>query len=132
LDNINGPYQVSDIFINAPKNTDLLYVRDINGCGIVKVELAKFIDPVGFPKFFTPNGDGIHDFWQYRSDEDDNFELITIYIRDRYGKLLIQLNPRSKGWNGIINGTLLPTSDYWYNAITLSGEIFTGHFTLKR
>ena len=60
-----------------------------------------------------------------------------IYIFDRYGKLVKQLSPTGEGWNGTFNGTLLPTSDYWFTVEydePISGErkTFRAHFTLKR
>ena len=51
---------------------------------------------------------------------------------DRYGKLLIKLNPLGAGWDGTYNGKLTPTSDYWVYIILQNNKIFRGHFTLKR
>ncbi|WP_100613657.1 T9SS type B sorting domain-containing protein [Confluentibacter citreus] len=81
------------------------------------------------PKFFTPNNDGTHDYWQVY----DNANVISaINIYNRYGKLLKSLAPNSEGWNGTFNGRLLESDDYWY-AITLNtGEVINGHFSLKR
>ncbi|PKQ45796.1 hypothetical protein CSW08_06960 [Confluentibacter flavum] len=81
------------------------------------------------PKFFTPNNDGTHDYWQVY----DNANVISIInIYNRYGKLLKSLAPNSEGWNGTFSGRLLESDDYWY-AITLhTGHIIKGHFTLKR
>ena len=51
------------------------------------------------PNFFTPNGDGINDVWDISSLEDGNAQ---VFIFDRYGKLLAQLNPISnRGWDGL-------------------------------
>ncbi|WP_408024530.1 T9SS type B sorting domain-containing protein [Tenacibaculum sediminilitoris] len=40
------------------------------------------------------------------------------------------------GWNGVYNGTILPSNDYWYNAelIDSNGKVRkkTGHFSLLR
>ncbi|WP_100610517.1 T9SS type B sorting domain-containing protein [Confluentibacter lentus] len=81
------------------------------------------------PKFFTPNNDGSHDYWQVL---DNSNAINTIKIYDRYGKLLKSLQPNAEGWNGTYRGRLLESNDYWY-AITLNtGETIKGHFTLKR
>ncbi|TGV00761.1 T9SS type B sorting domain-containing protein [Flavivirga rizhaonensis] len=81
------------------------------------------------PKYFTPNNDGSHDFWQVF---DTNNSIKMTHIFDKYGKLLKSLPPNSLGWNGTFNGHPLSTDDYWY-AITLnSGEVIRGHFALKR
>ena len=43
----------------------------------------------GFPKFFTPNGDTVNDFWQFiQPIEGETIVLTSIQIFDRYGKLL--------------------------------------------
>ena len=86
-----------------------------------------------FPAFFTPNGDGINDFWNYTPPEEvDGAELIMVEIFDRFGMLLAQVAPDSQGWNGTLAGKKLPSSDYWFRAITVNNEEVKGHFTLKR
>jgi gliding motility-associated-like protein len=37
----------------------------------------------------------------------------TIYIFDRYGKLLNQLNPAGPGWDGTFNNQPLPSDDWF-------------------
>lgn len=129
IENLQGPYQDSNIFNNAPQDTSVVYVRDKAGCGLVEL---KFMEANRFPNFFTPNADGSNDLWQYNRKNDDNFVMLSIHIFDRYGKLVKQINPNGGGWNGTMNGYKLPTSDYWYKALTSNGITFNGHFTLKR
>ena len=87
---------------------------------------------IGYPRFFTPNGDNINDFWQI-SGADAIFQPdTTISIFDRYGKLLRQLRPGDQGWDGKFNAKELPSSDYWFRVNLEDGREFTGHFTLKR
>ena len=125
----SGPYQDSNIFVNAPEGTSIVYVRDKNGCGITQYA---FTHNSGFPKYFTPNDDGMNDVWQYSPQTDDNYTLLMISIYNRYGKLIKQINPYGQGWDGTINGQHMPVSDYWYEAVTSDGLTFNGHFTLKR
>jgi len=61
----------------------------------------------------------------------------VIYIFDRFGKLLKQLRPTGKGWNGTFNNEVMPTSDYWFTVqynepTTNERKTFKSHFTLKR
>jgi gliding motility-associated-like protein len=81
------------------------------------------------PKYFTPNNDGTHDFWQVL-DNTNTIESINIF--NKQGKLLKYLPTHSVGWNGTFNGQLMPTDDYWYLIKLKSGEQLRGHFTLKR
>lgn len=81
------------------------------------------------PKYFTPNNDGNHDFWQVL-DATNTINHISIY--NRYGKLIKDMLPNTVGWNGTFNGKPLESNDYWYVITFNSGETLNGHFTLKR
>ncbi|MBU3820602.1 T9SS type B sorting domain-containing protein [Flavobacteriaceae bacterium XHP0103] len=116
---------------NVINISQTIYVFSDTGCYTNETSFNVIITQNDYyiPKFFTPNNDGSHDTWQVL----DNSNAINfIHIYDRYGKLLKSLLPNSDGWNGIFNGQLMESNDYWY-AITLnSGDIIKGHFTLKR
>ncbi len=134
VNNIDGPYQSSNIFTNVPLGNNTIYVRDTNleGC-IISEELEQDLISEGFPKFFTPNGDGINDFWQFQPPPNaQDIEFASISIFDKFGKLLFQIPRNSIGWNGTFNGRPLPSTDYWFRAIGVDNRVFQGHFTLKR
>lgn len=128
LDAINGPYQDSNKFSNLPPGFVTVYVRDKNGCGITE----KGVSVLGYPNFFTPNGDGINDTWQLVGGDQLRSANTFIYIYDRYGKLITQINAIGQGWDGLFNGRELPSSDYWFNIVLEDGRQFKGHFALKR
>jgi gliding motility-associated-like protein len=56
----------------------------------------------------------------------------SLRIFDRYGKLLVDLDPGSRGWNGEYTGAALPADDYWFTATLQDGRTFTSHFALRR
>ena len=129
-----GPYQDSNIFNNAPLGDNTVYVRDKNeqGCIISQIVEQDLVSE-GFPKFFTPNGDGVNDFWQFQPPPNaEDIEFASISIFDKFGKLLGQIVQNSQGWNGTFNGRPLPSTDYWFRAIGIDNRVFQGHFTLKR
>lgn len=128
LDDINGPYQESNVFTNVRPGFVTVFVRDRNGCGIVD----ETISVIGFPQFFTPNNDGFNDFWQVAGVSNQIQADSSIFIFDRFGKLLSQIDPAGVGWDGTFNGRLLPSSTYWFNVTLEDGRNFTGHFVLKR
>ena len=133
IDDDSGPYQDSPNFQNIPLGLHTFYVRDKNGCGIAEVLFEQDLTLEGFPKFFTPNGDGINDFWQISPPIDGGeVQVRVIEIFDRYGSLLAQIDPTSRGWDGNFNGTPLPASDYWFRTISLENKKIQGHFALKR
>ncbi len=125
LDGVN--YTDSNLFENLLSGEYTVYVRDKNGCGIV-TEPAYLLN---YPRFFTPNNDGVNDNWQIVASSSD--PSLQIFIFDRYGKRLTTLNPESLGWNGNYNGRPMPSGDYWFRVERpMTGNIYTGHFTLKR
>ncbi|WP_026979234.1 T9SS type B sorting domain-containing protein [Flavobacterium tegetincola] len=125
----NHYFQESNIFTNVEAGIYTLYIKDLNGCGTAKRE----INVLGIPKFFTPNGDGYNDYWNikgYKHSGINAKDVISVF--DRYGKLLVQFNPLNQGWDGNFNGSLMPSSDYWYVLQLEEGKVIRGHFTLKR
>ena len=126
LDGIN--YQDSNFFENVLPGFITIFVQDRNGCGISEREISI----IGYPRFFTPNGDGINDFWQI-AGADANFQAGSlIHIFNRFGKLLKQISPENQGWDGTFNGRALPAADYWFSVSLEDGRQFNGHFALKR
>ncbi|TAI49523.1 T9SS type B sorting domain-containing protein [Flagellimonas allohymeniacidonis] len=103
-----GEFQDDPIFLDVPPGVNTVVINDKNGCGTT--EPIEFL-VVGYPKFFTPNGDGIHDNWNVLGIE--TLTNPAVYIFDRYGKLLKELD-QSLGWDGTFNGRELPSSDYWF------------------
>lgn len=124
IDGVN--YQNSNVFNNLTEYEYLVHIRDKNGCG----ETLRRVYLLDYPQFFTPNGDGINDRWQIINSVQEIFT--KIYIFDRYGKLVSDLNPAGRGWDGTFNGKIMPSNDYWFRVEREDGRVFTGHFTLKR
>lgn len=119
-------YQKSNIFLDVLGGSYTIHVRSINGCGTT----TKDIFILDYPRFFTPNNDGINDYWHIKGIE--GFSNATVQIFDRYGKLLRQLIPSDIGWDGTLNGRKVPSSDYWFALQFQNGRTIKNHFTLKR
>ncbi|WP_297760224.1 T9SS type B sorting domain-containing protein [uncultured Muriicola sp.] len=113
-------------------DTFTVQVIDANGCVVEAQIFMEFID-IEIPNFFTPDGDGMNDTWVPRNME--GFPEILIKIFDRYGREITVMSVNHTGWDGMYQGSMLPTGDYWY-VIQLNGERdereFVGHFTLYR
>lgn len=131
LYSIDGVYwQESNVFTNIPEGEYTITVLNKFGCG---EEKSVSIVVADFPKFFTPNGDGYHDSWNIKGTS--ALDHVTIYIFDRYGKLLKEIDPNGIGWDGTFNGNQLPATDYWFKLIYTKDNItkeFSSHFALKR
>ena len=121
-------YQNSNIFTDVTPGIFSVYVRDKNSCGISE----EIISVVGYPKFFTPNGDGIHDSWQLIGLNSEFQPNSNVSIFNRYGNLVALINVTSPGWDGTYESKALPAADYWFKTVLEDGRVFRGHFTLKR
>lgn len=124
---INGiDYQDSNVFQNMPGGVHTVHVRDRYNCG----EDSQEVVLVDYPPFFTPNSDGIKDYWQIEGIS--HFPEAKIFIYNRYGKLLRILDANSLGWDGIYNRRIMPPNDYWFRVDLGNGRRFNGHFSLLR
>ncbi len=121
----NGPLQPSNVFFDVPDGIHTITVTD-DHC----TNLAGSVTIIGYPKYFTPNGDGFHDTWNI-----EGVGNALIWIFDRYGKLLKEISTEGAGWDGTYNGRPLPSTDYWFVIdYTDNGgnKTFRAHFSLKR
>ena len=128
IDDETGPYQDQPVFEKVRPGIHTIYIRDKNDCGIAKIEVSV----IGYKKFFTPNGDGYHDKWKILGIRADFQAKTKIYIFDRYGKLIKELDPLTDGWDGTYNGKPMPQTDYWFKVNLEDGREFKSHFSLIR
>jgi gliding motility-associated-like protein len=124
-----GPFQTSPVFEDVAPGEHVISINDTNGCTNL---LPITLNTIGYPTYFTPNGDGFHDYWNIIGLE--NQPTAKVYIFDRYGKLIKQISTKSLGWDGTYNGNPLPASDYWFTIDYLepNAKTFKAHFSLKR
>ncbi len=128
-DGNTSPYQNSNVFTQVDPGIYTVLIRDIkNNCGITE----EMVSVIGFPLYFTPNGDSVNDTWQVYGISSDFQQNSIIRIFDRYGKLITQVKASSRGWDGTYNGNPLPQSDYWFSVTLQDGRVYQNHFTLKR
>ena len=124
-----GPFQESSMFEGVETGTHIIHVRDLKACA----EVTTTVSVVDFPKYFTPNGDGIHDTWNIFALS--NQISAKIYIFDRFGKFLKQISPTGLGWDGTFNEKPMESDDYWFVVEYFeagTNKEFKAHFTLKR
>ncbi|SHE28748.1 gliding motility-associated C-terminal domain-containing protein [Psychroflexus salarius] len=105
-----------------------VFVRDKNGCGTRKERVGL----LGVRDFFTPNNDGVNDFWQLEGIVKADIRIDYIQVFDRYGKHIASFSQESKGWDGTYKGKPMPSNDYWYVIKLQDGLVLKGNFTLKR
>lgn len=127
----NGPFQTSPVFENVASGIHSITVIDANGCSTPITDNNVLV--IGYPKYFTPNGDGYNDIWNISTLSDQLNS--RIYIFDRFGKLLKDISPKDSGWDGTYIGQPMPADDYWFTVEYVEQSIvkkYKSHFSLKR
>jgi len=92
-----------------------LTVVDTNGCmnkttKPAFVEISKYISVV-VPNAFSPNGDGVNDFFSLEYRYIQEFEIV---IYDRWGNQVYRSNNPSFRWDGNVSGQPSPEGTYVY------------------
>lgn len=127
----NGVPQNSNILQNPTASSYEIQVESATGC----FGPPKTVYFIKINNAFTPNSDGINDFW--RIENLDQMEKVSIVIVDRNGRKVFEsTNPNQTEWDGKQNGRALPTSSYWYavswyDAVTQKTEQRQGWILLK-
>ncbi|RZJ74264.1 MAG: T9SS type B sorting domain-containing protein [Flavobacterium sp.] len=124
LDGVN--YQESNTFHGVAAGQHTVYVKDRYECGLADEEVYLLT----YPKFFTPNGDGINETWRIKFSTEEPDMIVHIY--DRFGKIVSSFDANSAGWDGTFNNHALPSTDYWFAVKRQNGEVLKGHFSLVR
>ena len=91
------------------------YVRVENACGSKtdSIEIFNQCDyTIYMPNTFTPNNDGINDF--FRIPPSNKNKLLTFRIYDRWGNLIFQTSKASVGWDGIYKNQATSPRVYIY------------------
>lgn len=119
-------YQNSPTFIGLNPGQYTVYINDKNECGQISYDFYV----MDYPKFFTPNQDGVNDIWRIPFLQFQPKATVAIY--DRYGKLLHFFTGSQPGWDGTFKGKNVFANDYWFVITLENGREVKGHFSLVR
>ena len=81
------------------------------------------------PSGFSPNGDGINDFWQIVGI--DKYPNTIVYIYNRLGVKVFSSNNYKNDWNGFYNGNKVPDGTYFYEVILGTNFTKKGYVYVK-
>ncbi|MBX2817732.1 MAG: gliding motility-associated C-terminal domain-containing protein [Saprospiraceae bacterium] len=105
-------------------------VRDANLCRQQLSIILKDVCPLETfaPSGFTPNGDGLNDYFQvYHNKNPEEFHMM---IFNRFGQLIFETHDR-QGWDGTIAGVKANPAVYLYYLV-IDGKSIAGDVTLIR
>jgi gliding motility-associated-like protein len=66
------------------------------------------------PNAFTPNGDGLNDVFQVRSESYSYYHMV---VYDRWGNLVFESMNAELGWDGRYQGKPMPIGVYSYQVV---------------
>ena len=116
----------------ATPPVDITYQLTVTGRGgcvasdDVKVSV---LEAPKIPNTFSPNNDGINDFWEIKYL--DTYPNNRVQVFTRTGKLVFESRGYKKPWDGNMNGRSLPVDTYYYIIEPESGrKPVTGFVTI--
>ena len=126
-------FQDIPLFENLAGGFYTIVVEDKNGC---RPNATLEVSVIEYPKFFTPNNDGINDTWAIKGANSTFYPNAQINIFNRFGKAVAQIEVDTPGWTGTYGGKTLPSDDYWFSIILVDRNGRTrnrkGNFSLLR
>jgi len=136
LINENGlqtAFQDIPVFENLSGGFYTIVVQDKNGC---RPDANLIVSVIEYPKFFTPNNDGINDTWAIKGANSTFYPSAQINIFNRFGKIVAQIDVDNPGWDGTYGGKRLPSDDYWFSIMLVdrngNARERKGNFSLLR
>lgn len=93
----------------------------------VLVKIFKKGPDIFVPSGFTPNGDGKNDILKPIPIGITSISYFRVY--NRWGELMYQTSEMGKGWNGIFNGTAMPSGAYVFMT---EGKDYTGKTIFRK
>lgn len=102
--------------VATPMLDQLYYVTATGkaGCSSTDSVWVRVYNDIRIPNVFTPNGDGVNDFWEIKGLQ--SYSRATLDIYNRYGQLVYRkTGGYGTPWNGTgTSGNLLPAGTYYY------------------
>jgi gliding motility-associated-like protein len=94
---------------------------------------VNFIEAVGVPSAFSPNGDGVNDELRVLGQ---GIARMSFKVFNRYGQLVFETRNQIQGWDGTHNGKALNAGTFvWTLDVTFAEgatEVYSGDVTLVR
>jgi gliding motility-associated-like protein len=112
-DYLDNPNSLTPIATPLKDITYTLHVLSANNCGSdTSSVLVRVYNKIVIPNTFSPNKDGVNDYWDIDALITYPDCLVTIF--NRYGQQVYRSIGYSAPWNGTYKGAPLPASTYYY------------------
>ena len=109
----DGTQDISDV----PAGTYTIIVTDSRGCTEEKEVVVTEPPPVTPATAFSPNGDGLNDFYEVKNIEE--YQDNTLTVMNRWGSIVYKASPYNNDWDGKANkgltiGSPVPSGVYYF------------------
>jgi gliding motility-associated-like protein len=101
-----------------------------NGCDSSKVKVAVYCDKLIIYTGFSPNNDGVNDFFTIQGVE--RFKNNKLNIFNRWGNQILEIENYNNDWDGSWNGQKVPDGTYFYIFDDGKGTKHSGYLQLQR
>lgn len=121
-----------NIKINVTESRSYYVSLTYGYCESARTEVKVFLSALNgnIPNTFTPNGDGINDYWNIPGL--DTYPNAKVNIFNRYGTPVFQSIGYAKPFDGTSNGKPLPVGVYYYIITLKKGDVLSGNVTIIR
>jgi gliding motility-associated-like protein len=132
LDAFNGKviYTPDNDFCGSKPDVFSYAVCTAGGCDTAKVFITISCDAIKIFNAFSPNADGMNDYFLIEGLE--KFPNNRVRIFNRWGTEIMRAENYKNDWNGNWNGSELPDGTYFYLVEDGEGHTFTGYVQIQR
>jgi gliding motility-associated-like protein len=118
-------------YCNAAKPDVLTYtVCNQAGCDTATVEVTVVCDKIKVYNGFSPNNDGVNDFFVIEGAENSAKNTLTIY--NRWGTAVLDTKGYKNDWGGNWDGKAVPDGTYFYIFNDGEGNQISGYIQIQR
>lgn len=126
----------STLKVTHPGTYSLTVITEPLGCSATESIVVNKDCYIDIPNAFSPNGDGINDFFFPRQLLSNSLTSFKMQIFNRWGQVIFETTKTDgRGWDGNFNGSHQPEGVYIYKvSATVNGEKedYQGNITLIR
>jgi gliding motility-associated-like protein len=121
-----------NISVNVTESRSYYVSLTYGYCESARTEVKVFLSALtgDIVNTFTPNGDGINDYWVIKGL--DTYPDATVKIFNRYGSSVFESVGYAKPFDGNRNGKPLPAGVYYYIINLKRGDVLSGNVTIIR
>jgi len=109
---LNDPTSLTPV-TTPTENTTYTLTAVSQTCGTSTSSVfVKVYKKIKVPNTFSPNNDGVNDYWDIHALS--TYPQCSVMIYNRWGQQVYQSTGYAKPWDGIYNSSPLPTGTYYY------------------